>query len=228
LSLLQPDSRYEAERMLKVRIKERYERLSLVSEDLPFLLDYFFRWESAATIATFSMFLDLRSVGAECNLMFDKEVHNVLKTLPSRIRNEANFGARLISKMNWRAGWVPNASTLLPIRFPPIAHRLAKRVKPAVGRARRLCLGDSHRTTGSWPEKSVLYIQDPEWRGAIDGLLSEPDGLLDVVFDREAIRRCWQDFLDGDSRRALDVEQLINVSVLSRLLRGVELPSRTE
>lgn len=217
LSLLAPDVRAAGEKLLAERIEARYERLAGASRDPRIVVDQFFRWNSAATIATFGMFLDLRSTASECNLMFDNEVLDVLQVLPSGIRHEAGFGARLISKLNALAGWVPNSNSLLPARFPPLAHRLAKQCKPLLGRARRLILGSSHRTTGSWPKTAVLYVNDAEWRGTFDGLLCESNDLFDELFDREAIRRCWADFLNGDVRRAADVEQLVDLALLSRM-----------
>ena len=221
LSLLSPDIRAVGERILKERIVERYEGLSGSSRDPLIVVDQFFRWHSAATIATFAMFLDLRSAASECNLMFDNEMHDVLQVLPSRIRQEANFGVRLISKLNRLAGWVPNSNSLLPACFPPAAHRLAKQCKPLFGRARRLILGSSHRTTGSWPKTAVLYAQDAEWRRTFDSLLCESNDLFDEFFDREAVRRCWADFLNGDVRRAGDVEQLVDLALLGRMQTGL-------
>jgi hypothetical protein len=217
LSLLSPDARAVGESVLRERIAERYERLSSSSRDPLIVVDQFLRWNSAATIATFGMFLDLRGAASECNLMFDNEVHDVLQVLPSWVRQEANFGVRLISRLNGLAAWVPNSNSLLPARFPPAAHSLAKKCKPLLGRGRRLILGSSHRTTGSWPKAAVLYAHDAEWRETFDGLLTGSNDLFDEYFDREAIRRCWTDFLEGDVRRASDVEQLVDLALLSRM-----------
>ncbi|MSU20525.1 MAG: hypothetical protein EXS30_03940 [Pedosphaera sp.] len=152
--------------------------------------------------------------------MFDNEVHDLLQILPSNIRDESNFGGQLIYKLNRCAGWVPNANSLLPVCFPAAAHRLAKRCKPAVGRARRLIFGDSHRTTGSWPKKAVLYSTSEKWREEFDSLLYESNALFEEFFDHEAIKRCWTDFLAGDVGRAGDVEQLVDIALLSRIQRG--------
>ncbi|MEI8139848.1 MAG: hypothetical protein WCI03_08275 [bacterium] len=218
LALLLPDVRINAQEELKLRVRNRFEKLIPCSADPMIVLDQFFRWQSAATIATFSMFLDLRSVGSECNLMFDREVHELLEVLPARIRNKGDFGARLISRLNWRVGWVPNSNSLIPLCFPAGAHRLAKQFKPVLGRLRRQMMGDSHRTTGSWPKKALLYSLDSGWRDTFADLVNEPDALLDQYFDREAIRRCWRDFMRGDVKRAPDLEKLVNLTILTRLL----------
>ena len=83
-----------------------------------------------ATLPTYCMFLDLRGAAPERNIMFDPGVHELLELLPSRVRNGANLGAKIIGRLTPRAAWVVNSNTLLPLTFPPVAHRASKRCKP--------------------------------------------------------------------------------------------------
>jgi hypothetical protein len=80
--------------------------------------------------------------------------------------------------------------------------------------------GDKYRTTGSWPKHSILYATDPEWRGRFDSILAQVDRFDAEVFDRDAIRQCWSAFLAGDSDRTSDVERLVQLGMLSRILQS--------
>jgi hypothetical protein len=97
-----------------------------------------------------------------------------------------------------------------------MAHKLSKKCKPLLGKARRLVLGDSHRTTGAWPEKAALYVADPLWREQFDGILGREDLFPADLFDRDQVRRCWRDLLAGQRECAGDVEKLVQFALLSK------------
>lgn len=151
-------------------------------------------------------------------MMFDAEVHGILERLPSRFRNEKNLGALLIRKLNPKAAWVMNSNSMLPMFWPPATHKLARRIKPVLGKLRRSLFGNTYRTTGSWPKHSVLYATDPEWRRSFDEILSQADLFDPALFDRDAIRKCWQEFLRGEGNRVGDVEKLVQIGILSRMM----------
>jgi hypothetical protein len=219
LSLLNPEIRCEVEAALSRDIQERYRRLSDTSSDARVLADHFFRWESAATISTFFMFLDVRSGSSERNLMFDRDLHELLEILPSDVRDGRNLGALLVRRLAPRAAKVVNSNTLLPLCWPAAAHRFTKKCKPFFGRARRLVLGDSHRTTGSWTEKAALYAIDPGWRKCFDTLFGMDDLFPEDLFDRTRVRQCWSALVNGDRGVAGDVEKLAQLGILNWMRR---------
>jgi hypothetical protein len=223
LSLLNQDVRADVEAGVRREILDRYRRVSSVSQDPLIVGDYCFRWESAGTLPTFFMFGDLRSAAAERNIMFDPAVHDVLERLPSGIRSRHNFGAQVIRRLQPRAAWVPNSNSLLPIWWPTRAHKMSRRIKPVLGRIRRALVGQSHRTTGSWPEHAALYLSHPRWRQLFREVLSNQDLFEDRIFDQDAVTRCWTAFLDGDHRRSADVEKLLQIGLTRRLI--IEGPS---
>jgi len=216
LALLNRDFRAEAEAALRRDLIRRYDEIRTASADPLIVGDQFFRWDSAATITTFLMFLDLRSAAAERNIMFDRDVHELLEVLPSSVRDGANLGARLIKRMNRRAAWVPYANSLLPLCWPSTAHRLTKACKPTLGKLRRFLAGDSYRTTGSWHKKSVLYTADPEWRRCCEEILCDQRLFSQELFNASAVASCWRAFLAGDSWRAADVEKLLHLGTMAR------------
>jgi hypothetical protein len=218
LSLLNEGIREDVQNSIRHEIADLYERAGTVSADPLIAGDQCLRWDSVQTIPTFFMFLDLRSKTGERNIMFDSGVHEMLEKLPSRFRNEMNLGALLIHKLHPRAAWVMNSNSMLPMCWPPAAHKLTRRIKPVLGKLRRFLFGNTYRTTGSWPKHSILYATDPEWRRSFENILSQVDLFDPEFFDRDAIRRCWQEFLQGKADRAGDVEKLVQLGILSRML----------
>ena len=217
LSLLNSRIRGEVETSLSQDIVRRYKSMSGASIDPRIIADQFSRSESAATISSFFMFLDVRSVAAERNLMFDKDVHALLETLPSHLRDGANLGALLVKRLAPRASKVVNSNSLLPICWPLAAHKLSKKCKPIMGKARRFILGDSYRTTGAWPEKAVLYVTDPIWRNYFDKELAGDELFRDDLFDRDRVHGCWRALVNGEREFAGDIEKLVQFGILSNI-----------
>ncbi|MCS7017289.1 MAG: hypothetical protein NZM42_14380, partial [Gemmatales bacterium] len=174
--------------------------------------DLCFRWWAVETLPTFAMFLDLRSAARERNLMFDKDVHALLEVLPSPLRNNTNLGARVIKRLCPSAGRVLNSNSLLPACWPPIAHQLSKTCKPVLGRMRRLIYGNTHHTTGAWPNKSALYTTDRMWRLYIKEALLSDQLVASKLFDQDEVRKCFKALEAGHDRVAADVEKLIQLS----------------
>jgi hypothetical protein len=216
LSLLNPAIRSDVESALTEDMVKRYEGLYSGSTDPQILADQFSRWASAATISTFFMFFDVRSAAAERNLMFDRDIHELLEIMPARIREERNLGAKLVKRFSPRAGWVINSNSLLPICWPLSAHKFSKKCKPLLGRARRMILGSSHRTTGAWPDKAMLYVTDLRWRGYIDSVLGDGDLFPSNLFDYGRVRATWDAFKNGERRRVEEVEKLLQLGILNK------------
>ena len=218
LSLLNANIRADIESGLRREIAGLYKKISPASADPLIVGDQCLRWDSVQTIPTFFMFTDLRSEVCERNIMFDSGVHELLEKLPSRFRNEMNLGARLIHRLCPSAAWVMNSNSLLPMILPPVTHKMARRIKPVLGKLRRSLFGNTYHTTGSWPMHSILYATNPEWRRSFDDVLNQTDLFDPELFDRDAIRQCWQAFLQGESSRTGDVERLVQLGILGRML----------
>ena len=177
--------------------------------------DYFFRWQTAASISTFSMFFDIRSAGPERNLMFDNDLINVLEILPASIRNHSGFGVKLIKKLYPQASKVINSNTLLPLRFPKSLHRFAKTVKPYAGKLRRKLIENSHATVEGWAKKSWLYINDKKWNTFFAQILENKSLFDENVFDHVAIQNSWDSFNKGDHLKTCDIERLVQIGLLA-------------
>lgn len=220
LGLLKTNTRKIMIEELNEDIKRRYQRLSSASDDPKIIADLFFRWHSAATIATFLMILDLRSGGKERSLMFEKNLHELLQVLPSKIRGRGDFGAELIKRIWPRAADIPNSNTHLSLNWPRFAHNTALKIKPVLGRVKRKILTDTYRTTGSWPKKSVLYLNDERWRTCFGKILCDASLYDETIFDFENIKKCWEMFLGGDIRLYKDIEKLVQIGLFIHIIRG--------
>lgn len=219
LSLFKNSARNEIEDALRFEIEQRFEEVCSLSRDPLIVGDLCFRWEAATSLPTFFMFLDLRSESSDRNLMFDRDVHELLERLPSKMRNENNLGAHVIQRLQTRAAWVMNSNSLLPMIWPMRIHKISKRMKPILGNVRRFLIGSSYRTTGSWPHHRILYVSDPQWRQYFERILGNTDLFDEKIFEIGTIRRYWEDFSNGNLSRCSDIEKLVQIGLLSRLLR---------
>lgn len=218
LALFNATARNEIEDALRSDIGQRFREVRSLARDPLIVGDLCFRWESVNSLPTFFMFLDLRRVAAERNLMFDRDVHLLLERLPSKMRDGNNLGAKVINQLCPSAAWVMNSNSLMPMTFPPAVHKLSKGIKPVLGKIRRNIIGKSHRTTGSWPESAVLYASDPTWRGCFDKNIVDEDLFDAKIFDLSAVRQRWADFASGRKNNSSDIEKLLQLGLSNRLL----------
>jgi len=219
LSLFNATARNEIKDALRSDIEHRFKEMSALAND-PFIIgDLCFRWESVNSMPTFFMFLDLRSMVAERNLMFDRDVHQLLENLPSNMRDGNNLGACVINHLQPKAAWVVNSNSLLPMIWPQNVHNMSKRIKPILGSMRRFLISNTYRTTGSWPENSKLYASDPQWRQYFERIFAEGDLFDPEIFNIDAIRGCWESLADGNAGRANDIEKLVHLALSTKLLR---------
>jgi hypothetical protein len=158
-------------------------------------------------------------MAAERSLMFDRDVHRLLETMPAGMRDGNNLGASVIYRLQPMAAWAINANSMLPMIFPPVIHKMTRRVKPVLGKVRRFLIGNSHRTSGSWPEHSALYSSDPRWRKCFDDILGREELFDEGIFDIGDIRKCREDFADGRICRQGDIEKLMQLGLTTRLMR---------
>ena len=105
LDLLTSKVRDQVEEQLRTDIVRRYAGVQEISDDPKVIADYFLRWGNASTIATFFMFIDLRSAGPERSIMFDKDVHGLLEIMPSAVRDKANLGGAIVEAFPHRRKW---------------------------------------------------------------------------------------------------------------------------
>ena len=215
MKLFKPKVQRQINECLQNDILSRYNRICCVSEDFRIVGDSFFRWHSAATIPTFFMFLDVRSAGPERSIMFDKDVHSLLEILPGKMRDGYNLGASIIKKLWPKAAYVVNSNSLVPVIWPNKLNVTAKAIKPYLGKLRRLIFDNSYKTTASFPEKSLLYLHDCEWRAFMEGILNNPALFDNDIFDHNAIKECWSIFCKGNLSVANDLEKLIEMGLLT-------------
>ncbi len=218
LGLLHNDVQIDTEKELNYDIKHRYAKLHNVSSDPLIVGDHFFRWSSAQSLPTFQMMNDVRSVSQDRNLMYDQEVQMYLTTLPSAMRNSKNLGARMVAHLSPVAALVPNANSMMPLLLPHLIHSFSKSIRPKIGKARRKLFSNTFQTTASWPHLPLLYAGHPNWKNKVEECLFEDESLDENIFDKKAIRNCWSDFCSGRLELFTDIEKLMCLGSLSKLL----------
>ena len=137
-----------------------------------------------------------------------------------QLRNGANFGARLIRKLDPAAGRALNSNSLLPLCWPPLAHKFSKKCKPVLGKVRRLVTGNTHQTTGAWPDKAALYGADPAWHDYVEKVLEGDRLFAEELFDRTRVHECWNALKNGDREVADDIEKLLQLGILTEFVQG--------
>lgn len=208
----------EAKISLQKSIKDRYFEAKKVSLDPLIIGDYFFRWQMAPCIATFQMFNDVRISGAERNIMFDREMHQLLEILPSSVRQDKNLGSKVISKLSPISSLVPNANSLLPLSMPDALHKLSKKIRPKLGKIKRSLVSNTYHTTASWPHLPKLYLDDSNWKKRIQQQLLDKRLLPGEIFNRSSIEKHLKDFYEGDISLHTDIERLLGFTEVLKAL----------
>ena len=220
LRLLRHDVRLRAEEELRQDIRLRYEECVGVARDPALLVDFFTIWRQAHCMSTFLMFHDLRDVGCERNVMFDREIQDLIERMPARVRSQLRLGARLVHRLQPQAARIPDSNTMVPLRWPGRLHRLAKQARPVLGRLRRRFLSNTYKTTASWPHLPLLMQDNESWRKQIDSLLSDPALAATELFDPDSVARCWRELCAGDLDRCFDIQRIMSVALTLRELNA--------
>lgn len=215
LRLLNPRIKEEVEHQLNRDISNRYGHICDVSDDPKIVADYFFRWQTVANMPTVAMFFDVRSTGPERSIMFDKDVHELIEILPSSMRDGANMGSFLIKKLWPSASRVVNSNSLLPLTWPGYLHKLTKYSKPFIGKLRRTLIENTYKTTGGFPEKSMLYSSDEKWQRCFHDILRDESLFQEEIFDYGAIKDCWTTFCEGNLEVSSDLEKIVQIGLLN-------------
>ena len=217
LTLFKKSAREDAIEKLNLGIADQYERHLQVSSDPLIVADQILRTGSAGTAPTFQMFLDMRSVGCERNLFLDRDIYSLLEILPSKFRNHANLAAKIINAFSPKMALIPNSNTLIPLHWPKFFHKTTKDLKPYIGSLKRKLVSNTHRTSGSWPKKDILYRNDLEWNNCISKLFANDDYFNSQIFDYETIKQFWHEYNIGRIELSTDIERLIGIATIAKI-----------
>ncbi len=220
LRLLQPAVREEARGRLRELVMARYEECLAVSNDPRVVYDYFLRWYSAGAVATWHMFNDLRAAVPFRNIMIDRDVHDLVQRMPSRMRSGRNLAVRAMRRLHPASAAVPNSNTLVPAYWPRPIHAAAAKLRPIVGKIKRRFVENSYKTTAAWPHYPLFYLQDEAWRAVLTSTLGNADLFDADLFDRDEVGRAVAEFLAGDQTRHHDVERLMHYGTMTAQLRS--------
>lgn len=212
LLLLNAEVREDARSGLRRRLSDYYSEVRETSPQPAIVFDQILRWRSLGSQPTFQMFLDVRSVSAERNVMLDPGVHELLEELPAEERADRRLGAKILAELHPLSALVPDANSLIPVMGHGALHRFSKWMRPQLGKVKRRLLSNDHTTTASWPHLPLLMQKNEVWKSEIKETLLESSSLDSAVWDKRAVEASLQDFFNGDIDRHTDVEHLLSIA----------------
>ena len=191
-----------------------------VVRDLPLAIDYLLRWRAAYELPTYCMIEDVRSFASEKCLSMDNELHDLMLSMPAKIRKSGELSPAATRRLAPRLARVQNANTLLPTSAPGWCHKAVKRVRPKIGTLRRRFNYAFGITGGamssSWSDCRLLAAKDGGWIDYIEARLFDPEGLPDTIFDRRAVQQLWRDFRGGNFALGFSLDSLLTFALVHK------------
>jgi hypothetical protein len=196
-----------------------------ISENPADRLDMLLRWANVGVTPTFNMITCLWPLVKERNLYFDNDIDATSLKIPALLRGKGLLHKWILFHLDKKLSLLPDANTFLPPLFPVRAKNLAKKVRPWIGRLRRLPWDNKASrlrlgTSGSWPLLHELYRKDVRYRDQIERLIFDLDIFPPDIFDVREIKKTWEVFLAGDLGLSFEVETLRSFGSLQRIIRS--------
>jgi hypothetical protein len=204
---------------------EAYARsIMAVSEDDFDRLDTLLRWADVSLTPTYNMITCVWPLARQRNIFFDNGVFDLASRIPSRLRGAGVLHRWTLGYLNPLLPFIPDANTWLPPLVPGFAGKMAKKIRPTIGKMRRGVLSAGHSrpvlvTSGSWAMKQQLYGKDDRYRLKIEETIEDASLFPDDIFDREEIKRTWTRYLQGDTSNHFEIESLLSFGSLQRMVR---------
>lgn len=220
---LRHELRDEAEQSYRRALYKVYESFEHTSSHVADRLDCLLRWGGVSATYSFSMLVNFWPIAKERNIYFDTGVDDASLQISAKVRSSQVLHALILKNLSRKLAWIPDANSFLPPGMPLSAKRLASKARPMLGRARRAMRKSSSstpnlNTSGSWLLTHELYRKDEKYRTKIAQVMESHQCFPPETFDNEAILRTWSAYLKGDTSRHFEVEGLLSIGMLNRLL----------
>ena len=202
-------------------IGELFDSLYSTSDQMADRLDCLLRWEAVSMTYTFNMLLNIRTLGRERNIYFDNDVDDLSLAIPSRLRSTQALHVSALKRMPGRLHRIPDANSFLPPGVPKAIKSAAQRIRPILGATRRMirrntASGPVLTTSGSWLLTYEMYRNDERYRRFIENILDDGRLFQPDIFDHQAIRSCWRQYLAGNRALHFEVEGLLTLGLLQK------------
>jgi hypothetical protein len=184
--------------------------------------DTLFRWANVGVTPTFNMITCIWPLAGERNIALDNVLNDASLEIPAGLRGKGILHRWILYHLNKRLVLVPDANTFLPPAVTPKARVITKRVRPWLGRIRRIVKSAGTQnarllTSGSWLILHEMYRRDARYRAQIESLIFDGDVFLADIFDHDEIRRTWTQYLEGNIGLHFEIEALRSFGSLQRL-----------
>jgi hypothetical protein len=215
--------RDKLKRLYKGALDEYASSLQDVSDDPADCLDTFLRWANVGVTPTYNMITCIRPLASERNICLDNGLNELSLTIPSSVRGKGILHKWTLYHLNKKLLLLPDANTFMPPFVPQRAKALAKKIRPWLGKMRRHNIGTPVQkpqlaTSGSWLLMHEMYRKDQHYRKQIEDLIYDPCIYPEEIFDREAIRESWQEYLNGKIELHFEIVALKSFGSLNKLI----------
>lgn len=201
-----------------------------VSEDDADRFDTYFRWIDVSVTPTYNMITCIWPFASERNIFFNNELNDLSLQIPSSIRGTGIIHRWILWYLNRWLLFIPDANNFLPVFFPKHLQKIAKEIRPKLGRLRRNLYSKAKPSqflpsSGCWPLLYELYRKDIHYRMAIECLFNDGRAFPGDIFNIVEIRMIWDEFLQGDNSLMFDINMLISFGSLNRLIpiQGIQI-----
>ena len=195
-----------------------------VSDDDADCFDSLFRWYNCGLCPTYLMSECIRPLGRERNLMYDKQMIDLLYRIPAEIRGAGVLHSWTLWHLNKGLALLPDSNFWVPPISPKVVKKFTRSVRPAVGRLSRRIRSMSSgmegktATEGSWHMLETRFREDSEHRAFVESVIEDPECFPSEIFQRDEIRSAWHAFVHGGGSRdqAFEINMLLSFGLLNR------------
>ena len=201
-----------------------------VSDDTRDVLDALFRWYNNNFCPTNLMHDCMKPFAEVRNLMVDNHMIDLVLRVPSAIKTRGGLHQKTLKYLDKGLLFIPDSNFWLPPMVPEGLKKIAKRIRPILGKTRRKILSirkGSNRpvvkTEGSWHMLHELFRKDTRYKHFIQNILFDNEAIPGEIFDSKSIQKHWREFLAGDLSRTFIVHGLLTFGLVHQLIpaRGI-------
>jgi asparagine synthetase B (glutamine-hydrolysing) len=211
-----------------IALAQRVRSVSGRQEDV---LDALFRWYNNNFCPT-NLMLDCMKPFAEVrNLMFDNSMIDLLLRVPAELKTRGLLHRRILKALDSGLLFIANSNFWLPPIVPDGMNRLASKIRPVLGKARRRLIrmgkrktGPIVKTEGSWHMAHEWYRKDSKYKDFIQRILFDDNAIPGEILDKKAIETHWREFQAGDLSKTFMVDTLLALGLLLQRIpaRGIK------
>ena len=156
--------------------------------------------------------------------MFSNELAKLLLVIPAETRGSGILHKIILRLIDRKLIFIPNSNFWLPLFFPQSMERLAKKIRPVIGRTRRKIIslyrkGPIIRTEGSWHALHEWYRNDKKYSRFIENCLADGDVFPPEIFNTSELNFCWKEFQNGDLSRSFDIDVFLTFGLLHKAIQ---------